>query len=60
MAQPSNILNINVGVLGHVDSGKTSLGVLGGLHGQADWIDLTVLLTTPQWLHCLPHCQLLH
>lgn len=23
----SNMLNVNVGVLGHVDSGKTSLGV---------------------------------
>ena len=29
MAKPEDILNVNVGILGHVDSGKTSLGNAG-------------------------------
>ena len=40
----SRVLNINVGVLGHVDSGKTSLGVFfvrdqgrGGAHSHVAW-----------------------
>ena len=52
---PERVMNINVGVLGHVDSGKTSLGKqrLG-----LKWWSLTVLsCLILQWLPCPPRCQ---
>ena len=36
VTDPSKCLNINIGILGHVDSGKTSLGSLNSRHLHSD------------------------